>query len=1022
MNGISAQEIIDLQGIIDNLHKADQSTKEWSDSVDKLTTTFKKRLDEIGKSIAHIKQEMQGMSVSSPGAGQALSGYAGQAGSLSFQKTASENAVANYTAAQKQSAASVAELTARIRKLTEAIQAEEGTTAKATRAQRARINELKQLSIALIAVENHQNKARQSTDALDNTYKALSQDTARLKQELKNLPGAFNTTTGAINRHNEQAVKMARQIQNNEGALRKMDSQMGNWQRNVGNYGSAWSNLSGVLSRAMGVLAALQTVKGIGETILKDTIAMQRLDLVVQNTSTTQTNYLKNLQFLNQTADQYGLDIVALANGYKLLAGATEGTNFEGEQTNKIFLAGSQAAAKFNLSAEETEGIMRALGQMFSKGTVQSEELKGQLGERLPGAFRIAAESMGVTTAQLGKLLKDGKVTAEEMLPKLAEAMTKSFGSDAAKNIDTITGSWSKYRNELRRLFDSDGIQSAVSSFNNLLADTIKLLNANINQNGVVGILAQLRLLPGSSEIIRNSVSSQEKQDAKVRGNLAEREGIEGYFKKLSQAQRDLVISEKERQYALLIASTARTGIMSKEAVEALRLLNVYKDINTEINNPLKPVGGGDGGDPEKAERERLKALDQRRSTLDKEMELELAKNEKAFKEKSKNEFEFQQDKLKIIEKFLQKQLEIETRYAERLELEKRRIQAQGEYADFFLNAIKTPEALKKRGGGLEDLTKGSKVVDGKEADKFFKDRLDFQQKQVSDYLKLLDKMYEAERDKQEDAYRRQQKMYRGLLQIADETANGIQQIDRQYTDNRLMRLRDQYDYEIELVGDNDAAKRKMQKEYEKEERRIKREAAQREKAYALFKLGIEIALQIAAQNYIGAAIAGVQLAVAAATPIPAFGKGKHKGDAYTGPAIFGETGGEFLERNGKYQYADKATLTHVDSQTRIYNPRETADLLNDNERALDASRILHNIHHENTAADQMQERIFLQQQKAMTAAFQLSGLGNIASVIAKELSGAVSNLPIQGRDDHGYLEKEIKGVKSKVLNNRKVV
>ena len=39
------------------------------------------------------------------------------------------------------------------------------------------------------------------------------------------------------------------------------------------------------------------------------------------------------------------------------------------------------------LSADQTSGVLLALQQMISKGTVQAEELRGQLGERLPGAL-----------------------------------------------------------------------------------------------------------------------------------------------------------------------------------------------------------------------------------------------------------------------------------------------------------------------------------------------------------------------------------------------------------------------------------------------------------------------------------------------------------------------------------------------------------------------------------------------------------------------------------------------------------
>ena len=64
---------------------------------------------------------------------------------------------------------------------------------------------------------------------------------------------------------------------------------------------------------------------------------------------------------------------------------------------------------------------------MISKGKVQAEELRGQLGERLPSAFQLAAKAMGMTTAQLDKFMADGKLTAEDLLPKLGIVQGQSY-------------------------------------------------------------------------------------------------------------------------------------------------------------------------------------------------------------------------------------------------------------------------------------------------------------------------------------------------------------------------------------------------------------------------------------------------------------------------------------------------------------------------------------------------------------------------------------------------------------------
>jgi tape measure domain-containing protein len=54
-------------------------------------------------------------------------------------------------------------------------------------------------------------------------------------------------------------------------------------------------------------------------------------------------------------------------------------------------------SSALGLSVDDQRGIFKALEQMLSKGNVQAEELRGQLGERLPGAIYFSAKALGVT-------------------------------------------------------------------------------------------------------------------------------------------------------------------------------------------------------------------------------------------------------------------------------------------------------------------------------------------------------------------------------------------------------------------------------------------------------------------------------------------------------------------------------------------------------------------------------------------------------------------------------------------------
>jgi tape measure domain-containing protein len=111
-----------------------------------------------------------------------------------------------------------------------------------------------------------------------------------------------------------------------------------------------------------------------------------------------------------ETAERLGLDLVATERGFSgLLAASREGV--------------ASAAAALQLPAEQVQGALTAIEQVMSKGKVQAEELRGQLGKRIPGAFQIAARAMGVTTAELDDMLEAGELLAEDFLPRFARQL-----------------------------------------------------------------------------------------------------------------------------------------------------------------------------------------------------------------------------------------------------------------------------------------------------------------------------------------------------------------------------------------------------------------------------------------------------------------------------------------------------------------------------------------------------------------------------------------------------------------------
>lgn len=134
-----------------------------------------------------------------------------------------------------------------------------------------------------------------------------------------------------------------------------------------------------------------------------------------------------DFEWLTQKTGELGLDLQVAANAFGSFESAARGTSIQGQAVRDIFEGVGMASTVMHLSAEQSEGAFRALEQMMSKGTVQAEELRGQLGERITGAFQIAARAMKMSTAELNKFMADGKLMAEDFLPKFAAQLKIEF-------------------------------------------------------------------------------------------------------------------------------------------------------------------------------------------------------------------------------------------------------------------------------------------------------------------------------------------------------------------------------------------------------------------------------------------------------------------------------------------------------------------------------------------------------------------------------------------------------------------
>lgn len=189
----------------------------------------------------------------------------------------------------------------------------------------------------------------------------------------------------------------------------------------------------GAIAAAVGAATAL-VIRRITDEAVQAQIQLDKMSASLRfSAGGDQAAGAREMDYVRQKSFELGAQLNDTALAYAKLTASSRGTQLEGQQTREIFEAITGAGTVMGLSMQEQSGALLAVSQMMSKGTVQSEELRGQLGERLPGAFQIAARAMGVTTQQLSKMLEQGQVIADEFLPKFAAQLKKELGGEVAK-------------------------------------------------------------------------------------------------------------------------------------------------------------------------------------------------------------------------------------------------------------------------------------------------------------------------------------------------------------------------------------------------------------------------------------------------------------------------------------------------------------------------------------------------------------------------------------------------------------
>ena len=275
--------------------------------------------------------------------------------------------------------------------------------------------------------------AKAAADQIQNAFQTvgvrsaeqLQTEIAQVRSAMETLQASSLNTGKALNgafASGEAKIKAL------ERELRELNGTMTTGDKTAKLFANSMGQITAGNLIADGVGYLVNKVKELGVafvTVVVQSDQLRRgLNAVYKDTAVT----AQQIEFLRKSSQDSGVAFSGLSQEFVKFSAAMKSANIPLAQSNELFRAVTAASASLGLGAEATAGTLNALGQIASKGTVSLEELRAQLGDRLPGALGLTAKGLGITEAQLIKLVESGGLAARDFFGPFAKSLNELQG------------------------------------------------------------------------------------------------------------------------------------------------------------------------------------------------------------------------------------------------------------------------------------------------------------------------------------------------------------------------------------------------------------------------------------------------------------------------------------------------------------------------------------------------------------------------------------------------------------------
>ena len=354
-------------------------------------------------------------------------------------------------------------------------------------------------------------------DALDRQIKKLGRTVQSTETKFDKLSQATSYWAGNERRRVMKAADAWDRYQRKVDAAAKKRQKFGNIRKGAGvGLGAAAFNipgLGGVASGALGgaavggkagaiaggltaaVLEASVALIAFGNDAAKTAAQVSKLELALENVTGGGARFEEALASIRDVVDDYNTPLDEATAQFTKLTAAGQASGFTIEELSDVYKGLAAANKALGGDSERLSGILLATTQVFSKGKVQAEELRGQIGERLPGAFALFAKATGRTTKELDKALNDGEVSLKDFIT-FARDLFETYDKDAQVIADSPEEAGARLEKAMTDLKVNVGGELAAlgARFQDFATAAIQALDSVFDKLGRLGREIEARL------------------------------------------------------------------------------------------------------------------------------------------------------------------------------------------------------------------------------------------------------------------------------------------------------------------------------------------------------------------------------------------------------------------------------------------------------------------------------------------------------------------------------------------------